>query len=182
VYGNAEGGALSESTRPCPANDYAVSKLAMEFMAKLWLDKLPIFIVRPFNYTGVGQSPDFLIPKIVSHFNSGADHIELGNLDVWREFNDVRFVADVYRQLIELAPVGQTINICSCKTYSLCEVISIAENITGHSIQVRVNTAFVRANEVTKLCGDNSLLQSLLGGIESYSFEDTLGWMLGKVA
>jgi nucleoside-diphosphate-sugar epimerase len=178
IYGNAEGGVLGEETPPSPANDYAVSKLAMEHMARLWLDRLPIFIVRPFNYTGIGQSADFLIPKIIEHFKAQAAHIELGNLDVWREFNDVRSIAITYRKLLDLAPVGQTLNVCSGKMHSLREVIACAEQISGHSLEVRVNPAFVRANEVTRLCGDGSRLNALLGKRDLFALEDTLSWML----
>lgn len=178
VYGNATEGVLAENTLPNPANDYAVSKLAMEYMAKLWIDKLPLFMARPFNYTGVGQTEDFLLPKIVAHFRRRAPFIELGNLDVWRDFSDVRTVAAIYKQLLEVKPLGQLINVCSGTTHSLREVLAMAENITGHKIEVRVNPAFVRANEVKTLCGDATRLRSLICDFDSPTLEDTLRWML----
>lgn len=178
IYGNSAGGVLAEDTPANPANDYAVSKLAMEYMAKLWVDKLPLFIVRPFNYTGVGQTEDFLLPKIVAHFRRQAPVLELGNLDVWRDFSDIRTVAQVYRRLLEVKPVGQVINVCSGKTHSLREVLAMAEKISGHNLEVRVNPAFVRANEVKSLCGDATRLQSLIGELSAPPLEETLRWML----
>lgn len=180
VYGNVSEGLLSESTPPAPANDYAVSKLAMEYMANLWRDKLPIVITRPFNYTGVGQADNFLLPKIVSHFRRKAEKIELGNLDVWRDFSDVRALVQAYRGLIEARPVGEIVNVSSGKTHSLREVIAMCTAITGHQIQVEVNPAFVRANEVKTLCGDNSKLRSLVSGWQTPSLEETLSWMLAE--
>jgi nucleoside-diphosphate-sugar epimerase len=178
VYGNTTAGVLSETTPPNPANDYAVSKLAMEYMARLWMDKLPIVIARPFNYTGVGQSESFLLPKIVGHFRRGADVIELGNLDVWRDFSDVRAVAEAYRRVLETRPVGETLNVCSGSTHSLREVIASAERICGRSMSVRVNPAFVRANEVKTLCGDAARLRAVIGEWSSPPLEETLCWML----
>lgn len=178
VYGNATEGMLSESTPANPANDYAVSKLAMEYMSNLWKDRLPIVTVRPFNYTGVGQEENFLLPKIVAHFRRRAEVIELGNIDVWRDFSDVRAVARAYRQLIELRPIGQTFNVCSGRAHSLRDVIAIAEGITGHRVRVEVNPAFVRSNEVKRLCGDPSRLMAALPGWKTPPLEETLGWML----
>lgn len=178
VYGNVTEGVLSETTPPNPANDYAVSKLAMEYMARLWMDKLPIVIARPFNYTGIGQTESFLLPKIVGHFRRGAEVIELGNLDVWRDFSDVRAVAQAYRRLLETCPSGETVNVCSGKAHSLREVIAVAEGVCGRSIQVQVNPAFVRASEVKTLCGDASKLRSVIGEWATPPLEDTLRWML----
>lgn len=178
VYGNTAHGMLSESTQPDPVNDYAVSKLAMEHMAKLWQSKLPLFIVRPFNYTGIGQSEDFLLAKIVAHFRRRAPVIELGNLDVWRDFSDVRTVAQAYSRLLEVKPLGQVVNICSGTSHSLREVIAMAENITGHKIEVRVNPDFVRPNEVKHLGGNSAYLQSLIGEIAAPPLEETIRWML----
>lgn len=178
IYGNSTAGTITELEQAMPANDYAISKMAMEHVARLWMGKLPIFITRPFNYVGVGQAENFLIPKIVSHFKRRAVLIELGNLDVWREFSDVRSVAYAYAELLKLNPHGETINICNGKPYSLREVIALAESITGHVIEVRSNPAFVRANEVRTLAGDATKLQSLIGELPAYTLRDTLSWML----
>ncbi len=178
VYGNTTEGVLSETTPPNPANDYAVSKLAMEYMARLWMDKLPLVIARPFNYTGVGQTESFLLPKIVGHFRRGKAVVELGNLDVWRDFSDVRAVARAYRRLLETCPAGETVNVCSGKAHSLREVIAMAEGICGRSMQVQVNPAFVRTNEVKTLCGDATKLRSIIGEWATPPLQDTLRWML----
>lgn len=179
VYGNASAGALDESTPPAPANDYAVSKLAMEYMARLWAERLPITIARPFNYTGVGQASNFLLPKIVEHFRQRATRIELGNLDVSRDFSDVRTVVHLYKRMIESpAGIGGTYNISSGEAYSLQDVLDICSDLTGHRIEVVVNPAFVRANEVKVLRGDNERLRRLVGDWQAPTLRETLAWML----
>lgn len=179
VYGNSTGGVLDETTPPAPANDYAVSKLAMEFMVKLYQDRLPITLVRPFNYTGVGQSESFLLPKIVSHVRRRAPVIELGNLDVERDFSDVRTVVQCYRRLLE-CPVarGETFNVCSGQAYSLDEVLRMVRALAGYSFEVRVNPAFVRANEVKKLIGSRTKLEAAVGAVSDIQLVDTLSWMI----
>jgi GDP-6-deoxy-D-talose 4-dehydrogenase len=178
IYGNGAEGMLTEATPPNPANDYAVSKLSMEYMARLWLDKLPIVLTRPFNYTGIGQAENFLLPKIVGHFRRRAEAIELGNLDVWRDFSDVRAVVAAYRRLLEARPIGAVFNVCSGLTYSLREVLAMAQDITGHAPKVTVNPDFVRANEVRTLCGDASRLKGVIGDWQPPPLQETLRWML----
>ena len=178
VYGNSELEILSESSPTRPTNDYAVSKLAMEYLAKTYCDRLPITITRPFNYTGVGQKDRFLIPKIVDHFKRQAPVIELGNLNVAREFSDVRDVAMIYLLLAEHRPIGETINLCSGQALSLNECLSLASKISGHTLAVDVNPAFVRANEVSRLAGDRSKLESLIAAPPPRDFGETLSWML----
>lgn len=178
VYGNATAGVIDESVPPAPANDYAVSKLAMEFMAALWYEQLPITIARPFNYTGVGQSLDFLLPKIVDHFKRRAPVLELGNLDVERDFSDVRFVVDAYAKLLKAERPKQVFNVCSGQGYTLREVLALAGELTGHTPEIRVNPAFVRANEVKKLVGSKLALERAIGPMPAIPLRDTLRWML----
>ncbi len=179
VYGNSQEGKLNELAAVNPANDYAVSKLAMEYMAHLWKEYLPIIITRPFNYTGVRQTDNFLLPKIVKHFKEKADKIELGNIDVWRDFTDVRALTEAYLRLIECeSAVGQTVNVCSGSTYSLREIIQLCEKITAHKIDIKVNPAFIRVNEVKSLSGDVTKLNKIIGNWNTPPIEETLRWML----
>ena len=161
IYGNCAASPIAETQPPAPVNHYAASKLAMEHMALTYRERLPLVFTRPFNYTGPGQAPSFVIPKLVAHFARRADHIELGNLHVEREFNDVRMVCDVYLSLLEQGEPGEIYNVCTGRPYTLQQVLDELSDLTGHVPRIEVNPAFVRANEVHRLCGNPAKLQAL---------------------
>ena len=180
VYGNVSTKPITETQAIAPENDYAVSKTSMEQMASLWEDTLPITITRPFNYTGRGQSTRFLIPKIVDHFKRRENVIELGNVDVYRDFSDVRNVAWCYGQLAVKPAPGEVFNISSGVGTSIMKVISHLEDLTGHHIEVSVNPKFVREREVRALTGDSTKLWNHIGQPEQISIRETLQWMLDE--
>ncbi len=179
VYGNCSVSPIAETQPPAPVNHYAASKVAMEHMARTFAARLPIVITRPFNYTGVGQGVNFLIPKLVEHFSRRAPRVELGNLTVEREFNDVRFVGDSYLGLLAQGKPGEVYNICMGKPYTLQHVVSMLSELTGHQLEVHVNPAFVRANEVHRLYGSPDKLVDCVGPLSHIQLTDTLQWMLG---
>ena len=179
IYGNTREGVLDETVPPAPANDYGVSKLAMEYVARLYAARLPITIIRPFNYTGRGQDPSFLLPKIVAHARERVPVIQLGNLDVARDFSDVRTVAAAYAKLLtEPAAIGETYNISSGHAVSLRSVVEMVSELSGHPLQVTVNPALVRANEVRSLRGSAAKLESAIGPLDTIPLRQTLSWML----
>lgn len=174
VYGNQGLEILDESMCPKPANHYGASKYAMECMAKNYFDKLPIIITRPFNYTGAGQADFFLIPKIVKHFKEKKDVIELGNLNVSREFNDVIYVCEVYKKLLECGSNGEVVNICSNIGIKLLDVIDMMNKLSGYEIEVKVNPEFVRKDEIKSLTGSTNKLFEMIGYVDQKDFKDTL--------
>jgi nucleoside-diphosphate-sugar epimerase len=179
VYGNRQIETLTEDLTLHPVNDYGVSKVAVEYLANMFADRVPITIVRPFNYTGVGQSTAFLIPKIIDHFRKREPAIELGNIDVARDFSDVRDVCTIYQRLLgNPSAVRTTLNVCSGTAVSLREIIAMCSSITGHSIEVHVSPAFVRANEVRTLSGSTAKLESAIGTFHRIPLDETLRWML----
>jgi nucleoside-diphosphate-sugar epimerase len=179
VYANAGATLLTEDASVAPASHYAVSKLAMEHMARLFARALPIVIVRPFNYTGPGQREPYLVPKIVRHFAERAPVIELGNVDVERDFLDVRTVVDTYRRLIETpAAHGGTFNLCSERGTTVRALVQELSAITGHAIEIRVNPKFVRAGEPQRIVGSCARLRATVGELARIPLRDTLADML----
>ncbi len=174
VYGRREEAVLNESLCPTPSNHYGNSKYAMERVASNYFDESNIIITRPFNYTGIGQSDNFLIPKIVKHYAEGKRVIELGNIDVIREFNDIDFVCSVYEKLINCNCNSVTVNICSGRGVALIEIIKIMNNIAGYEIEVKTNPKFVRKDEIKKVVGSAEKLKSLIGNFKLKALEDML--------
>lgn len=180
VYGNASVSPIPETYCPKPVNHYALSKLAMELMSTSFAQLLPIVIARPFNYTGILHDNRFVVPKIVEHFQQRAAEIELGNLDVLREYNDVRMVCQAYLDLLNLGVPGEAYNIASGRAVALKTIISTLEEITGHNMNVKVNPAFIRPNEINILSGASQKIEDLLGPLKHPSLEDTLSWMVNS--
>lgn len=167
VYGDTDQPLIDEQQPPAPVNHYACSKLAMEHIARTFRTRLPLIIARPFNYTGPGQDTRFLIPKIVDHFAHGCQEIELGNTHVSRDFSDVRDVVSAYLGLLE-APwqpehSGEIVNVCSGIATPLNDIITHMNQLAGYEIAVKVNPAFVRANEIKSLRGSSERLKARLG-------------------
>ena len=151
-----------------------MSKYAVERLAENYFDKLNIIVTRPFNYTGIGQDENFLIPKIVKHFKENKRVIELGNLDVSREFNDISYVCEAYKKLLECEKKSEVVNIASNRGIKLLDVIDIMNKISNYNIEVKVNPAFVRKNEIKSLTGSTVKLFGMIGYIKQKEFKDTL--------
>lgn len=182
VYGNSDDELITEATRPAPVNHYAASKLAMENLARVWYGRLPIVVTRPFNYTGVGQSPQFLVPKLVQHFADRIPVLRLGNLDVVRDFSDVRMVATAYCRLLDSQLVDTEVNICSGVGRSLLSIVEALSARSGYSPRIEVDPSLVRSSEVKRLVGANARLVAAVGSLPHTDFEATLAWMLDHAA
>jgi nucleoside-diphosphate-sugar epimerase len=167
-----------ETDCPAPINHYGLSKLAMEQIAKNYQNDLEIVITRPFNYTGIGQAAQFLIPKLVQHFQQQSTKIELGNMQIARDFSDVRWIAKVYAALLMQENIEGTYNICAGISYQLQDILHYLEKCSQHIPLYKVNPQFVRSNDLLKQQGCNQKLNNLLPQLKRYSLFKTLDWML----
>lgn len=121
---------VKESYLLRPRNPYAVSKVAAEALCYQWSQegRFEIVIVRPFNHIGPGQNISFSISnfaKQISDIKKGKSPlvIEVGDLDVTRDFTDVRDVARAYQLLLEHGVNGEIYNVCSGQERSLSSML-----------------------------------------------------------
>lgn len=157
VYGGGDM-PMCENSPLNPQSVYAESKIFME--EQIAKSGLPFIIARPFNYTGAGQSENFLIPKIVRHFKDKAHTIKLGNLTPKREYNDINDVVRIYEQLLKLEANDEIFNIGSGKAYSIEEILQILHRLSGRDIAVQSDVKFIRANDPALLVCDTAKLQN----------------------
>lgn len=140
---------------------------------------MSVYRVRAFNHTGVGQSETFVLPnfcKQVARFEQ-AGHggvMEVGNIDVVRDFSDVRDVARAYRMIVESSYDGEVFNIGSGIPRKLSDLLKIIKSFGTQDIEVRVDPGRCRAGEPSTIYADISKAESLLGWRPEYTLEMTL--------
>jgi nucleoside-diphosphate-sugar epimerase len=180
IYGVQAQEQVDENCVPNPVNHYGCSKWSMEQIAQTYSSDLNITITRPFNYTGVGQQSMFIVPKIIEHFKQRSSTLKLGNIDVWRDFSDVRWIAEVYTCLLATPANGiRSVNLCSGRLIAIKEIITILQDVTGHEINIETDQGLMRQADIKRQCGDNKKLFELLPELSPpIAFEKTMQWMV----
>jgi len=164
VYGQSVESELpiAETTKPSPLNPYAVSKLAAETLCEYWsaVEGIDIVIARPFNHIGPGQGTRFAIAdfaKSIAEIQLGKKPaiLDVGDLDVTRDFTDVRDVVRAYLLLLQHGSKGQIYNICSGIERNMAQAVETLAQIAGVAVQTRQDPARFRKASQRRSCGDN---------------------------
>lgn len=174
---------VSELSVLSPMNAYAKSKLAAE---RVMADVLPstskLIIVRPFNHTGRGQREDFVLPSFagqVARIEAGLQEprMDVGNLDVRRDFLDVRDVIDAYRALMAAAPslpARFICNVASGHARSLRDILETLRGLARVPFEVAIAPERLRPVDLPIASGDATLLKALTGWSPRWTIEETL--------
>jgi GDP-6-deoxy-D-talose 4-dehydrogenase len=119
-------------------------------------------VTRPFNYTGPGQTGEFVVAKMVRHFKQGASEIHLGTLELDRDFSDLDDVVEIYARLIAKAEPGAVLNVCSGGTVHLADIVPMLSDITGRPMTVIRDERFVRGGEPKVIRGSVERLDAAI--------------------
>lgn len=175
VYGPVVSGMLiDEETSVKPNTHYGISKHAAEEIASIYAREFSVLVCRPFNYTGPGQTTEFLVPKIVEHYVERRREIRLGNLDLYRDLSDVDRVVEAYAGLVTSSPRFDVVNICSGRAVHLADIISIMDDLAGYAMKVVPTPEFLRKDEPRTVVGSPARLEAWLGPLPNPELRETL--------
>jgi GDP-4-dehydro-6-deoxy-D-mannose reductase len=182
VYCAPDGdGPLSEDSPIGPVSPYALGKACAELVAfhyqSVW--GVDVVVVRPFNHTGPGQTDVFVLPSFAKQIVEAEKglrepKLSVGDLNVTRDFSDVRDVVAAYRLLLERRPRGRIYNVCSGRGYVIRELLDRLISLSKIKMEIGVDQARLRTNETPALVGDNALITRDLGWRPRIQIEQTL--------
>jgi GDP-4-dehydro-6-deoxy-D-mannose reductase len=175
-----------------PQSPYAVSKVAQDMMGLQYnlAHGVEVIRVRPFNHTGPGQSPRFVVPAFasqVARIEAGKQTpvLKVGNLDVSRDFTDVRDIVAAYVLAVQDGDPGDVYNLCSGQPRSVKWVLDTLLSAVDADITVERDPNRYRPADTPLVYGDSMKFRSLTGWCPRIPFEqtllDTLAYWRGEV-
>ena len=182
-YGEVEEADLpvGEKTELRPLNPYAVSKVTQDLLAFQYSKSKGLKIVRarPFNHIGQRQAPTFVaseFAKRIAEIESGAaddDVLTVGNLDIAKDFLDVRDVVAAYELLVEKGASGEVYNICSGRAYKIGDIAARLTSLSTRKIKIIEDSSRRRPTDTLAIYGDNLKIRSL-GWAPTRGLDETL--------
>jgi GDP-4-dehydro-6-deoxy-D-mannose reductase len=183
VYGQVAESDLPvvEILLPRPRNPYAVSKVAAELLCQQWSYSEPwrIIVARPFNHIGPGQGEAFVIPSMARQLirvRQGLQpaQLEVGDVDVTRDFLDVRDVLHAYLALLQHGRNGEVYNVCSGVERRVRDLIAQLATLAGVEVELVQDASRLRLSEQRRVVGCSKKLQKETGWKPSVSITETL--------
>ncbi len=182
---------LSEADAVRAVNPYAYTKAAGEMMCDFYaqVEGLDIVVARPFPHTGPGQAADFVCSDWARQLvrierGEAPSRIRVGNLDVRRDFSDVRDVVRAYAALLERGRKGEIYNVCSGVAVSLREILETlireADLGTKAPVAVEIDPAKLRKADQALLLGDNAKIRRETGWAPALPLDLTLRDLLAS--
>ena len=168
VYGAPQYLPIDEKHPVVGEDPYSESRVEQEKLIQEHTKEFFAVSSRSFNHTGPGQTDIFVVPKIIRQIveikQGKRKYIEMGDINLKRDFCDVRDVVRAYRFLIEQDENGVVANVCRGESVALKKVAESVKLLAGlDSLEIQVNQDFVNKNDAPDIYGDYSFLNELTG-------------------
>ena len=158
---------LKESLCPSPTNPYAVARVSQELLSRVYSESydLSIICTRSFNHVGPDQPAHYVVSSFcrqaVEVLLGRREKIKAGNLDIIRDFIDVRDVVRAYVVLLTSGRSGGLYNVCSGQATRLSQLVETICELAGVKGWWEIDPQLVRPADNPIIVGDNSRLLEL---------------------
>lgn len=176
---------IDENAPLRPVSPYAVSRVAGEWIARMFHESfgLHVVVTRAFMHIGPGQPASFATAdwaRQVALAEGGLNEpvVLTGNLEIRREFGHVRDVVRAYRAVLDKGAPGEAYNVATGEPHQLAEVLGILVDMATMEIEVRTDPTKLRPVDFPLLYGDAGKLERLTGWKPEYRLQDTLADVL----
>lgn len=169
-------GIASESDPLEPLTPYGASKAATEALALQWARQhsVNVIVARAFQQTGPEHVGGYALSVWASQLANGATVLKVGDLEVWRDYLDVRDVASAYRALISQGRSGEAYNVGSGRPVRMCELLEGLIDAFGGTATIEVDPARLRAVDTPKFVADITKLASDTSWHPRFTLTETL--------
>ncbi|MCK5706142.1 MAG: GDP-mannose 4,6-dehydratase [Candidatus Aureabacteria bacterium] len=181
IYNEKSSSILDESASLNPESPYAISKLAAENLVTTYgkAYDIPVYIARPVPHTGPGQSTSFAVMDFCSQAvklkkdGLSSPAINVGNIDVAKDYCDVRDVVDAYIKIMECSKAGEIYNISTGVKITLREIVEKIKRVLSFNFELKQDPSRLRPHDPDIVVLENLKLKAL-GWKPRYSIEDTI--------
>lgn len=164
-----------------PLSTYAVSKVAQDMLAYQYHKSynMDIVRVRSFNLTGPSSSPVYALSSFAKQIadiekSLAKNTIMVGNLNVKRDYTDVRDAVKAYHQVALKAKPGAVYNLCSGKAHDLRDLLDYLVSLSNMNIRIEVDKSRFRPSDLPVMLGDNTKIRTEIGWMPEIDIHDTL--------
>lgn len=171
---------IGEERPPHPRSPYGVSKVAAELLCQQWgrTEGLQAIVARPFNHVGRWQSEAFALPAFahqIADIRAGRRQpfIDVGDVDVTRDFLPVADVVEAYFLLLERGVAGETYNVCSGTERRVRDLLARLLELAGVTASLRADASRLRPSAQRRVRGDNAKIRRL-GWQPTHPLDDSL--------
>jgi len=183
VYGGAATGTVGfHEELPCqPYDVYGVTQASAEMLAQVYhrQHNIDVLTARVFDHCGPRQGPHDFVSRLARQVArslkcKAPGVVHVGDLDVLRDFTDVRDVVRAYADLLLHGESGQVYNVCSGIAVSLRDVVDLVRELTGGDFRVIANADRIEGRRPQAIFGDPGHIQDTTGWSPEIPLIDTL--------
>lgn len=181
----------SEELQPNPGNIFAASKVCQTMMARIYCRAygMKLLLVRTFNETGPGQSSRFVVSdfcrqyaEFVKRKAEGAlpEHpvMQVGNLNIRRDFTDVRDLVRAFALLADKGRPGEIYNAGRGAAVPIARILEILRAQTGIEAAVEARADRIRPIDTPVFEADTAKIRADAGWQAEIPLEQTVADML----